>query len=67
MTESSFDQTAIFPETREGHVHSSNESARGWSSPETLCKIIRDKRAFLKPKHALHHLAFNSPEPEMNF
>jgi hypothetical protein len=28
---------------------------------ETLCKIIRDKRVFIKAKHAAPHLAFNSP------
>jgi len=28
---------------------------------ETPCKIIRDKRAVIRAKHAAPHLAFNSP------
>jgi len=35
----SYQKTAIFPETRKGNMHSSNESARGWSLSEANVKV----------------------------
>jgi len=35
----SYQKMAIFPETREGHVYSSNESARGWSLREANVEV----------------------------
>jgi len=37
--ESNFSKTAIFPETRKGNLHISNESARGWTLREAKVDV----------------------------
>ena len=39
ISESNFSKTAIFPETRKGNLHISNESARGWTLREAKVDV----------------------------